>query len=71
MMTRADVDEQGVMQNLAHLRREHGDLDQAIRTFAADPACDELALLRMKKRKLMLKDAIATAYASTIPDIIA
>jgi hypothetical protein len=32
---------------------------------------DQLALSRLKKRKLMLKDEIAEIHAALLPDIIA
>lgn len=65
------VNEQAeIAQMLAELRVEHRDLDQAIEQLARRPLdCDELMLKRMKKRKLMLKDAIAKLESRLIPDL--
>jgi hypothetical protein len=53
------------------LRREHRDLDEAIRALEAGSAPDQLMLRRLKKQKLMLKDRIARIEDQLIPDIIA
>ena len=53
---------------LAELRQEHRALDDAIAQLQADMAADELALKRMKKRKLQLKDNIARLESAMIPD---
>ena len=50
------------------LRQEHRDLDHAIGRLQADMQADELALKRMKKRKLQLKDLIAWIENALIPD---
>ncbi|GAA0691138.1 hypothetical protein FHW84_002032 [Dyella sp. SG562] len=54
---------------LAELRVEHRDLDIAIDALAAAMGRDELQLTRMKKRKLLLKDAIARLESRLIPDL--
>jgi len=54
---------------LAELRLEHRDLDQAIERLSTDRSVDELALKRLKKRKLRLKDMIATLESRLIPDL--
>lgn len=54
---------------LFRLREEHRDLDQMIARLAEDPQFDELALKRMKKRKLLLKDQIARLESMLIPDL--
>ncbi|APZ44050.1 YdcH family protein [Acidihalobacter ferrooxydans] len=56
-------------QRLEALRIEHRDLDAAITALAANPAIDQLQLSRMKRRKLMLKDAIARLESELIPDL--
>ena len=56
---------------LAELRQEHGDLDLAISTIAGSPHCDQIQLTRLKKRKLQLKDMIASIEDSLLPDITA
>lgn len=65
-----DDDEQfELRERLTELRVEHRDLDDAIHRLAEDPAADQLRLRRMKKRKLLLKDAIARIESSLIPDL--
>jgi hypothetical protein len=53
------------------LRREHRDLDEAIRALEAEVRPDQIALRRMKKQKLALKDQIVKVEDLLIPDIIA
>ena len=53
---------------LAALRLEHRDLDAAIARLQMDIQADELAVKRMKKRKLQLKDQIARLESDLIPD---
>lgn len=53
---------------LTELRMEHRDLDTAIARLQADIEADELAVKRLKKRKLQLKDSIARLESSLIPD---
>jgi hypothetical protein len=52
-------------------RREHRDLDEAIRAMVERGTCDQLTLQRLKKRKLRLKDLIAQIDDRLTPDIIA
>ncbi|MBU6198787.1 MAG: DUF465 domain-containing protein [Xanthomonadaceae bacterium] len=58
-----------IARQLVELRIEHRDLDAAIARLAADANCDELQLKRMKKRKLLLKDAITKLESKLIPDL--
>ena len=51
------------------LRLEHRDLDEAIMRMANDPTADQLRLRRLKKRKLLIKDAIARLESKLIPDL--
>ena len=53
---------------VVEMRQEHRDLDAAIARLAADIQADELALKRLKKRKLQLKDQIAWIENALIPD---
>jgi hypothetical protein len=51
---------------LIELRIEHADLDHMIdRLSALPPPLDDLALRRLKKRRLMLRDEIARLEAET------
>ncbi len=66
------IDDPADFQQLAHrlmdLRIEHRDLDHAISRLQADIQSDELAMKRMKKRKLQLKDQITWIEAALVPD---
>ena len=53
---------------VVEMRQEHRDLDAAIERLAADIQADELALKRLKKRKLQLKDQITWIENALIPD---
>ena len=53
---------------LLELRTEHRDLDEAIDRLALMPPEDQLALRRLKKRKLALKDKISALEAQLDPD---
>ncbi|MDR6787044.1 hypothetical protein J2Y58_000382 [Sphingomonas sp. BE138] len=56
---------------LGALRVEHRDLDAAIAALADGGSSDQLQLMRLKKRKLRLRDEIAALEDRMIPDIIA
>lgn len=58
-------------QKLLKLKEEHRTLDEKIAHLIKDPAYDQLALQRLKKRKLQLKDEIIKVKTKLIPDIIA
>ncbi|TCO72124.1 YdcH family protein [Rhodovulum euryhalinum] len=53
------------------LRREHRDLDDAIRALQDKGTSDAFTLVRLKKQKLALKDRIALIEDQLTPDIIA
>lgn len=57
------------VQRLTELRVEHRDLDVLIAQLQLTVTLDELALKRMKKRKLKLKDMIAMLESRLIPDM--
>ena len=52
------------------LRQEHRDLDLAI-SVLTEKGIDQLAVKRLKKKKLILKDQIASFKDELTPDIIA
>ena len=56
-------------QRLHELQLEHRDLDVAIHRIADSPSHDQLALTRMKRRKLLLKDQISWIERQLDPDI--
>ncbi|HTL13549.1 MAG TPA: YdcH family protein [Thermomonas sp.] len=57
-----------IARQVVELRQAHRDLDVAIARLQADIQADELALKRLKKRKLQLKDQIAWLENALIPD---
>ena len=57
------------VRRLAELRLEHRDLDEGIGRLHHSTMVDELAIKRMKKRKLKLKDMIAHLESRLIPDM--
>jgi hypothetical protein len=56
---------------IATLREEHQDLDDAVRALEATPMPDQLRIARLKKKKLILRDEIAQLEDRLTPDIIA
>ncbi len=52
-------------------KREHRDLDEAIRAMQERGVSDALTMQRLKKKKLQLKDRIAFIEDRLLPDIIA
>ena len=63
------AEQSSITRRLVELRLEHRDLDTAIVRLQADIEADELAVKRMKKRKLQLKDAISRLESALIPDL--
>ena len=53
---------------IIELRIEHADLDAMIDRLVEQSPVDELALQRLKKRRLALRDMIARLEANTQPD---
>ena len=54
---------------LKELRVRHRDLDDLIDRLSHDATVDQIRLRRLKKRKLLLKDAIARLESEIIPDL--
>jgi hypothetical protein len=65
------VTDAAVRNELARLRQEHRDLDDAIEALQAQARPDNLQIQRLKKRKLLLKDRISALEDKLLPDIIA
>ena len=57
-----------IAERLALLRQEHRELDADIMAMQEGIAADELAVKRLKKRKLQLKDMISRLESALIPD---
>lgn len=61
-------EEERILQQIATLEDEHRALDSVI---ASASALDRLHVMRLKKRKLWLKDEISRLHSYLHPDIIA
>ena len=64
-------EETRIRAELAALREEHQDLDDAVSALEALPMSDQLRIARLKKKKLTLRDQIAKLEDKLTPDIIA
>jgi hypothetical protein len=63
------MDQDEIKRRIIELQIEHRDLDEAIERLAVQPGVDELALRRMKKRKLQIKDSVRLLEMRLVPDI--
>jgi hypothetical protein len=73
-MMRFDLDEErrvSLESELQRLRQEHGDLDSAILALERMALIDQIQIMRLKRRKLYLKDRIHFVEDQLTPDIIA
>ncbi len=64
-------EEARIRAQIAALREEHQDLDDAVSALEALPMPDQLQIARLKKKKLTLRDQIAKLEDRLTPDIIA
>jgi hypothetical protein len=64
-------EEARIRTQIATLREEHQDLDDAVRALESLPMPDQLRVARLKKKKLTLRDQIAKLEDRLTPDIIA
>ena len=62
-----DNDLHSLPRRLIELRIEHADLDSLIDRAGSDSAGDELAVRRLKKRRLLLRDQMARLEAELDP----
>ncbi len=58
-------------ETLARLKQEHRDLDGAVDILEQSGRADQLQLIRLKKKKLHIKDEITRIEDQLLPDIIA
>lgn len=65
------AEQEALRLKLEELKVEHRDLDDAISRIAEAPPFDQVAIQRLKKRKLALRDEIGRLQDRLIPDIIA
>jgi hypothetical protein len=71
MSSVTNPEEVGARAKLTQLTQEHRDLDTAIADMVRSGNPDLMALARLKKRKLQLKDEITEINNGLLPDIIA
>ncbi len=72
----ADAEESGANDEalsirITHMEDDHRDLGAAIEALETQPHRDRLAIARLKKKKLHLKDEILKLKNTMTPDIIA
>jgi hypothetical protein len=60
-----------IQAHIAELRQAHEDLDAAIAALETQPQTDQLRIVRLKRRKLALRDQIVKLENQLTPDIIA
>ncbi len=66
-----EEEEREIRRQIAGLMVEHRDLDGAIAQAAMAANADTMAIQRLKKRKLALKDQMTKLEDRLLPDIIA
>jgi hypothetical protein len=66
-----DLDEGALRTKLVELKREHRALDDEVRALQEFGVLDQLKIMRLKRRKLQLKDQIFAIEDALNPDIIA
>jgi hypothetical protein len=66
------MDEQEALKKkLDLLKEEHRDLDTMINDMSRESIVNQLAVQRLKKKKLLVRDQISKINAMLLPDIIA
>ncbi|MCG8443289.1 MAG: DUF465 domain-containing protein [Caulobacterales bacterium] len=70
-MDDAPLDQSALLAKLEELREEHRALDTAVSALHETGVVDQLKIMRLKKRKLALRDEIAWIEDQLNPDIIA
>ncbi|MEL6371199.1 MAG: DUF465 domain-containing protein [Pseudomonadota bacterium] len=69
--TSTGANDEAILIRIRLLEEEHADLDKAIYAMSAQPGKDHLAIARLKKKKLLLKEQIVKLRDTITPDIIA
>jgi|GEM_PF-1916114 len=67
----AGANDEALSIRIAHMEDDHRDLGAAIQALESQPHRDRLAIARLKKKKLLLKDEIEKLKNTITPDIIA
>ena len=65
------MDQEANHRKLDDLKAEHRRLDREIAEMVARRPFDQIAVQRLKKRKLLVKDEIVKLESAIVPDIIA
>jgi hypothetical protein len=65
------MNDEGLKSQLATLKLEHRDLDDAIHALIELGSSQQMQIARLKRAKLAKKDQIAAIEDQLIPDIIA
>lgn len=66
------MDEQDALRRkLELLKEEHRELDAMIETVMRESVVNQIAVQRLKKRKLLVRDQITQIHGKLLPDIIA
>lgn len=60
---------EAIRHRIATFQEEHRDLDVALSSLVRDSFADQLTILRLKKRKLQIKDEIVRLQMLLVPDI--
>ena len=60
-----------VAASIAALRQEHADLEASIAALENQPVPDQLLIVRLKRKKLALREQIVVLEDQITPDIIA
>jgi len=66
-----EEEKEALRKRLGELKREHRALEEELAALQPERGAEPLALSRIKKRKLLLKDRIARIKDRLYPDIIA
>ncbi len=69
MNDKVDTEAFKELARLRELRISHRDLDDLIDRLSHDPLVDQHRIRRLKKRRLILKDMIASLESELIPDL--
>ena len=64
-------EERALHARLKELQQEHADLDASIYALERQPQPDQLLIMRLKRKKLALRDQIVLLEDQLTPDIIA
>jgi hypothetical protein len=64
-------EKEALQRKLELLQEEHRELDTMIDNMLRETIVNQLAVQRLKKRKLLIRDQIGIIHGQLLPDIIA